>query len=135
MFCVKDLTRGKIAYIDERWKVNEAADLLCSCDQVFLPVVDRNLDAVGIITEKDILNWVCNGRDKEAKVSECMRTEFATVENNVSLIELVYIFAKENHSQMLVVSKRHVIGLIKRSVVLKYLLDRRKAARQAALGT
>jgi predicted transcriptional regulator len=135
MFDLKDLTRDKIAYIDERWRLDEAAEVLCNCDQVFLPVVNRNLEPVGIITEKDILSWVCNGRDKNARVSDCMRTKFTTIDSKTSLVDLVYIFARENHSQMQVVSNGIVCGLIKRSSVIKYLLDRKKAAGKVECGS
>lgn len=134
MFDLKDLIRDKIAYIDERWRLDEAAVLLCNCDQVFLPVVNRNLEPVGIITEKDILNWVCNGRNKEARISDCMRTEFTTVDSGTGLVDLVYIFAKENHCQMQVVSDGIVCGLIKRSSLIKYLLDKERAADKLGCG-
>lgn len=134
MFNLKDLTRDRIAYIDERWRLNEAADLLCSCDQVFLPVVNRNLEPVGIITEKDVLTWICNGRDMNARISDCMRTEFMTIDDKTGLVDLVYMFARENHCQMQVVSNGIVSGLIKRGSIIKYLLERKKAAGKVECG-
>ena len=129
MFDIKELIRNDIAFIDSHCRLSEAAGVLCVSDQLVLPVVNECLEPVGIVTERDVLAWLCSGKDRKAKVSGCMRTEFATIDDRAGLIDVVYIFAEENHREIPVVSDGVLTGLIRRSSLIKYLVDKKAAAK------
>jgi predicted transcriptional regulator len=128
MFDIKDLISKDISFVVDHCQLAEAVRLLCTSDQFLLPVVNQCLEPVGILTEKDVLAWLCNGRNKNAEVVDCMQTEFITLDDKTGLIDMMCIFARENHREILVVSDGVLTGLIKRGNIIKYLIDKRTAA-------
>jgi predicted transcriptional regulator len=132
MFDIKELIRKDAAFIDDHCRLAEAARLLCVSDQLLLPVVNECLEPIGVVTEKDVLGWLCAGRDRDAKVADCMQTEFTTLDDSAGLIDVVYMFARENHREIPVVSDGVLAGLIKRGNLIKYLIDKKTAANRGA---
>ena len=128
MFDIKDFIRSDAVFVDSQCQITEAARLLCTSGQIVLPVVNQCLEPVGILTEKDILAWLYNGRKRDAKVTDCMRVKFTTLDDKTGLIDMVYIFAGGNYREIPVVSNGVLTGLIKRGDVIKYLVDQKTAA-------
>lgn len=132
MFDIKDFIRSDAVFVDSQCQIAKAARLLYTSGQIVLPVVNQCLEPIGILTEKDILAWLYNGRKRDAKVTDCMRVEFTTLDDKTGLIDMVYIFAGENYREIPVVSNGVLTGLIKRGDVIKYLLDKRTTAGKQA---
>ncbi len=129
MFDIKELIGSEVVFVDNCCQLAEAARLLCISDQLVLPVVNECLEPVGIVTERDVLAWLCSGKDRKAKVSDCMRMKFATIDTCAGLADAVCIFAEENHREIPVVSDGVLKGLIKRGSLVKYLIDEKAAAK------
>ena len=128
MFDIKELIRNDIAFIDDRCRLAETARLLCISDQLILPVVNECLEPVGIVTEKDVLSWLCTGRDRDAKAADFMQTKFTTLDYGAGLIDVVYMFTVEKHREIPVVSDGVLAGFIKRGSLIKYLIDKKASA-------
>ncbi len=124
MFDIKELIRNDIAFIDHHCRLAEAARLLCVSDQLVLPVVNECFEPVGMLTERDVLAWLCSGKDRNARVADYVRTEFTTIDDRAGLVDVICIFAGENHREILIVSDGVLAGLIKRGNLIKYLIDK-----------
>jgi predicted transcriptional regulator len=127
MFDIKKLIKNDIAFIDCSCLLAQAAKLLSVSDQWVLPVVNEYLEIIGIVTEKDVLAWLCSGKDRKAKAIDYMRTEFVTIDAGAEIAIIAYIFAEENYKEVPVVSDGILTGLITRSSVIKYLIDEKAA--------
>ena len=134
MFNLSDLMVRQMVFVRQDCRIGQAAKLLCACNQTILPILNQCSEIVGILTEKDILKWLCNLRDKNAEVLMCMRTKFVCIATNTGLIDLVRLFAEKNYRHVLVVSDGVLMGVVNRTDLIKYLLSIGMTDEKTAVG-
>lgn len=92
------------------------------------PVLDDNGIFVGVISEKDCLNVLCevvyNQQEKSRRVSDYMTTDVATVSSDVSVLEMAEKFISSSYRRFPIVdSNFKLIGQISRRDILRAAMD------------
>jgi CBS domain-containing protein len=89
-----------------------------------LPVVERDGELIGIVTEFDLLKAVQDGRDLHTVTAQdLMSVVPVTVEEDTTIGEVIKQMVKENILRLPVVRNRKLVGVISRSDLLHHLID------------
>lgn len=113
----------KVISVHRGSTIRQATKLMVESDQVFLPVVDDNNKLVGAVTEKMLIKWFANAKDKAKPVSCCMKSNVMSFEQNTGLIVVVYRFIREDLRQMPVTLNGRLVGIVKRGGVIQHLMQ------------
>ena len=90
------------------------------------PVIDKNNNLSGILSEKDCLRVFANGSFHNmpgGEVSRFMTKAVATVKPNTDLFSVADIFLKHNYRRMPVIKGKKLVGQISRRDVLRAIQD------------
>jgi len=110
---VEDAMVDEVISIDADATVKQAVDLM-NKHEIGCLIVVRDGKAVGIVTERDMLNRVlARSRDPEkTKVSEIMTSPLIVTEPDTDLEEAARLMFKMKVKKLPVVSKGDLVGLI-----------------------
>lgn len=142
---VKDSMSTAIRSISPDISAAEAMTLLIEKNASGFPVIDKDGIALGVFTEKEVLRAVFptylkdigdfvyeEGSKtvlkkltllKEIKVSEIMRKDFPTLNEEASLSEASRIMITKNERRIIVVRDKKAVGIITRYDVVKGLAE------------
>ena len=123
---VKNYMATRLIYLKEDMDVYLAIGLLLKNNISGAPVVDRNNDICGILSEKDCLRVFTNGSFYNmpgGAVSRFMTQAVATVSPETDLFSVADIFLKHNYRRLPVVKGKKVVGQISRRDVLRAIQD------------
>ena len=88
-----------------------------------MPVLDETGKLIGIISEKDILNFFFCGHLKDTKVNEAMSKDVVHY-GPESLIDSIALAVSQKHFRRVpIVENGEVIGIISRRDIIHYVLD------------
>lgn len=139
---VKEIMTKDIRSISPDTNAQEALNLLLKMQISGLPVIDNKNKLVGMFTEKDILrnilpsyiervgSFVYEENPKSIKkkfedlrnfsVSQLMRKEVVTVDEDASLCEVAHIMLTQKIRRLLVLDKeKRVVGIIAREDIVR----------------
>ena len=88
-----------------------------------LIVVDRNGQAVGIVTERDLVRQVCcrDASRKEYIIQHIMSSPIATIDPNSSVESAASLMLQNKVKHLVVVDEKKTAGIITSSNFIKYL--------------
>jgi len=101
--------------------LEEAISLIVEKNITGLPVVDRAGTLLGIITEKDIIDYKRVGNIKVAKVRDVMTQNVLTFAPNTPLEEVLKAFSEGKFRRVPIVEDGKVVGIISRKDIMRYL--------------
>ncbi len=84
-----------------------------------MPVVDENDELVGIITEKDMLNYVLSGTLPQTVVREAMTKDVITFPPDISYEKLCLGLIEHTFRRFLIVEGKKVVGIVARRDLLR----------------
>lgn len=120
MFQAKDIMTTNLITIKPDEFVKDAVKLIVNNNITGLPVVNNNMEVIGIVSEKDLLDLLFNPNDLEAPISKIMMTRVTTIPGDATLFDVGDIFLSNSFRRLPVVnSKKQIIGLISRRDLLK----------------
>ena len=121
---IKDIMIDQIETVDEHSTVFEAVKIMKKNKIGYVIVMSPIFDALGIFTERDLLNKVvAEGLDiKKTKVSEVMTPHFECVQLEDSLFEIPKLMLKKKYRHIPVVSGHRVVGILSMKDILKFLI-------------
>ncbi|MGH7166844.1 MAG: CBS domain-containing protein [Nitrospiraceae bacterium] len=89
-----------------------------------LPVVERDGELIGIVTEFDLLKAVQDGKDLHTVTAQdLMSVVPVTVEEDTAIGDVMKQMIKENVLRVPVVRNRKLVGVISRSDLLHHLIE------------
>jgi len=106
--------------------LRQAIDLLVEKGITGLPVVDSEGVLLGIITEKDIIEYKTHGNVETAKVRDAMNINVQTLPPSAPLKELVSIFSQRGFRRVPIVEDGRVVGIVSRKDIIKFLKEEKK---------
>jgi CBS domain-containing protein len=83
-----------------------------------LPVVDNKDKLIGIITEKDILNFVFSGNLKNTKVKDVMSKEVIHFSPNENVDAIALAIGKNRFRRVPIVEDNKVVGIVSRRDII-----------------
>lgn len=123
MLQAKDIMTKTVITVSPRQTLLNAMQVLV-CKQISgLPVVDEDGKIVGMITEKDILNFVFSGNMANTLVGEVMTKKVVgfSPEDNIDIIALS--IGQERFRRVPILEADRVVGIVSRRDILRAMLD------------
>ena len=123
---VKNSMTTNLITLKDEMDVYFAIGLLLKNNISGAPVIDKNNNLSGILSEKDCLRVFANGSFHNmpgGEVSRFMTKVVATVEPNTDLFSVADIFLKHNYRRMPVIKGKKLVGQISRRDVLRAIQD------------
>ncbi len=111
---VKDIMKTAVITVSPKVPVTEAAFLMREENIGVLVVVENERRPVGIITDRDIVVSVVanNQNPAEILVEEVMTKNLVTVQEDVSVFEILRILGKNSIRRVPVMKKGRLVGIV-----------------------
>lgn len=116
---VKDVMKKKVITIRENASVREVSKLLIKKKLSGVPVVDKNRNLIGFVSEKDIIQSVGSKNFAKKCVKDVMTRDLATADENASLDYISEVFAEKPVRRIPIVKGRKLVGIISRKDIIK----------------
>jgi len=120
----KDLmTKGVIA-ISRHTPVLDAAKILIENHITGLPVVNHDMELIGILSEKDILHLYYDpnyGTDKS--VEDFMTEKVLSFDENISMTEICDCLINNSFRRVLITANGKLVGIITRRDLIRYIIE------------
>lgn len=114
----KNLMRKKIAVGGDA-TVKEAAHKMISTGLPGLPVVNGQMEVVGVITEFNVLGAIREGMDLEKiSAARIMTVDPVTADTNTSCYELIQMMLLNNYTVIPIVNNGKCVGVVSRLSVM-----------------
>lgn len=121
-FKVSSVMTRNVFTVTQDTPIHAAITQLAEHDITGLPVVDEQLNLLGIITEKDTLKLLFSGHlDHMQPVSEFMTQAVVTFTPDDSLMTVCDCFLKNTFRRVPVLSGKKVVGILSRSDIILFL--------------
>ncbi len=118
----KDIMKKKVITVRDNAKVEEASKLLIEKKLSGIPVVDKNQNLVGFVSEKDIIQAIGSKDFLKKSVRGVMTRDLTTADENASLDYISEVFAEKPLRRVPIVRGRKIVGIISRKDVIKRLM-------------
>lgn len=103
----------------------QAMQMLASHDITGLPVVDDALYLVGILSEKDIIEVLCNPQPAPQSIGALMTTDVVSFGEEDSLMDLCDCLATNGFRRVPILRHGRLIGIVSRRDLIVFLLKNR----------
>lgn len=97
----------------------DAMDRIARHHVTGLPVVDRGMNLLGIITEKDVLECIGSPEAVDATVEAFMTRDVVTFDRNTSVDRICTCLIENDFHRVPILDGTRLVGLISRSDILK----------------
>ena len=109
---VADVMSKPVIVIGKNNTIREAAKEMVEKGVGSLVVVDEEGKVVGIITERDVVRAVADGKDLETPVSEIMTPDVLTVSPETSVLKAIEMMKMHNVRHLPVATDEEVVGMV-----------------------
>ncbi len=126
----KDIMVKDVITVKTDTPILEAMELVAKHDISGLPVVDADMNLLGIVSEKDMINALyALGEQQEKTVSDFMTQPALYFEEQESLLDVCDFLKKNVFRRVPITSKGKLVGIISIRDVIEYVL---RLSRQTA---
>ena len=134
MLKANDIMTRSVLYIKSNAPVHEAMEMLIEHNISGIPVVDNNINLVGIISEKDILKYYTAELSNliYKPVSDLMTQPAIFFEENEDILDICQCLASHDFRRVPVTSSGRPVGIISRRDIIKKMLKAAYAQIQSA---
>ncbi len=118
---VRDLASSPPTSASIEMTVSDALDAVLTTGTGELYVTDDSGLLAGVVTDYDLLKAQMNGSRESQRVEEVMSRCPACISANEPVVELVGMFREARYSQMAVVDRGHLVGIVSRRDVMRLI--------------
>lgn len=123
MFKTKDVMTKSIICARPEMPIYDAVRLLAGRSITGMPVVDDELNLIGVLSEKDVLTMLYDTEDSaEQTVSDYMTTGVVSYDVESSLIDLCDCLTEQTFRRVFVTEDGKLAGVASRSDVIRAIL-------------
>jgi CBS domain-containing protein len=123
MLKAKDIMSKTVTTIRSDGTLLDAIQLLVCKEISGLPVVDERGKMIGIITEKDILNFVFSGNLKNTRVADVMSKDVVSFSPETSVDTIALAVGQNKFRRVPIVEGDKVVGIVSRRDIIRSALD------------
>jgi len=117
----RDIMTSTVITANEDMLVTDVIKLLLRWHISGLPIVDKDGELVGIVTEHDVVNFAVSGHAADTTASEVMTTNVVTFSPETLVVEIINHFAAHRIRRVPVVEGKKVVGIISRRDIVRYM--------------
>ncbi len=119
----KDIMTKEVFTITLEATIKEAIDL-CVCHKVSgLIVVNASEEAVGVLSEQDLLIAFDFLGETKSSIKEFISTEILSIPEDMPIVKISRILVQKNFKRVPVVRDKKVVGIVSRSDILKWIKE------------
>ena len=121
MFTIEDIMTKDVITTNEQATIQEATRIIVENNITGLPVVDKKMHLVGIISEKDIMTLLYNVGSIAGRVEEFMTREVVSFDIEDNLVDVCDCLVKSHFRRVPIVSgpKKKLVGIITRKNIIQ----------------
>ena len=133
MFTAEDIMRRDVVTLRGDMLIFEAIEIMLAHRISGAPVVDEEMNLVGVLSEKDVVDLLYDSGDAEGKtVRNFMTARPISFDRKDNLVDVCDFLAKNLFRRVPITSKKKVVGIISVPDILKYTIELRKEKHAAA---
>ena len=122
MVQAKDVMTTRLMTIRPQTKIIEVIKLMVDHSVTGLPVVNDDMDLLGMVTEKDILEILLYEKNiKRLTASDLMTTEITSFSEDDDLIAILKSLVENNFRRVPILSNGALVGIISRRDIMNFL--------------
>jgi CBS-domain-containing membrane protein len=130
MFTAKDLMTTHVVTVSVDDTIDHAITLMVRHRISGLPVLDLEGRPVGIVSEFDLLELICEGHTEQGSVSRYMSPELFGVAEHDSWVALVDAFRSKRVRRLPVLRDGKLVGIVTRHDLVHAIRDARQRLRR-----
>jgi CBS domain-containing protein len=123
---VADFMNHQPHVVSDTTNVRQAVELLLREKIIGVPVIDKDNNLVGYLSEQDCIEELLNDAfhcEEPGSVAKVMQRNVMSVTPSTSIVELAQIIIKNRPKNYPVIDQGKLVGLISRTNVLQALVD------------
>ncbi len=119
----KDIMTKNVITVGKDTPIYDAMELIAKYDISGLPVVDDQMNLIGILSEKDVVSMVDVPEDEQDKtVSDLMTQPALYFEENESLLDVCHFLKKNVFRRVPITSNGKLVGIISIRDIIEFIL-------------
>lgn len=127
MLKARDIMTEDVVSVKVDAPIYEAVKLLAKHEITGIPVVEKDMILVGIVSEKDVLRLFYGREEDEGKKARDFMTQPAVhFDENESLLDICDCLMNNPFRRVPVTSKGKLVGIVSRPDIIKYILQLRR---------
>jgi len=130
MFKAKHIMRGGVLTVHAHDTVDHAMALMLEHAIAGLPVVDEDGNLLGVISEFDLLDLVCDCWPLQDRVAHYMSAETCVVDQDTDWVAVADLFRASGLRVLPVTHQGRLVGVISRRSLLQTILSARRLVRE-----
>ena len=130
MFTAKDIMTTRVVTVNVDDRVDRAIALMIKHRISGLPVLDAQGRPVGVISEFDLLELICQGQTGQDKVSHYMSPGLYSVATGDSWVTVADTFREKHIRRLPVLSDGKLVGIVTRHDLMPAIRPARRRMRQ-----
>ena len=123
MLKAKDIMTKNVICVKKDTPIYQCLELMAKHKNTDIPVVEKDMSLVGIISERDVLHLLYADKDQEEKtVSEFMTQLAIYFDESESLLDVCKFLAKNIFRIVPITSKGKLVGIIDRGDIIAHIV-------------
>lgn len=123
MLKARDVMTREVITIHPDAGLEEAIETLVNNKISGMPVCDDAGKVVGMISEKDALNFIFSGNLKQTSVREAMSSEVISLPPDIDLDKLSLLLAEKRIRRVPIIENGRLIGIVSRRSIIRIVLS------------
>ena len=123
MLKAKDIMTKDVVTISPDATLADAIGLLVAKEISGMPVIDADENMIGIISEKDIINFAFSGNLHNTKVKEAMSKNITSFPPDADVDSIALAISHHQFRRVPIVEKGKVVGVISRRDIIRVALQ------------
>lgn len=123
MFTAEEIMTQDVVTVTENTPIREAMEIMLQEAVSGVPVVDNDMNLMGVLSEKDVLTLLYDKNELErGKVRHFMTEHTISFDKEDGLVEICDFLAKGLVRRVPITSKGKLVGIISIPDIIKYTL-------------
>ncbi len=122
MLQAQEVMTREVVSISPEATLSDAIELLLARKISGLPVVDHEGKIIGIISEKDILNFAFSGNLHNTRVEEAMTAKIVSFPPEASIDSIALAISQHQFRRVPIVLEGKVVGIVSRRDIIRVAL-------------
>ncbi|MBE0536510.1 MAG: CBS domain-containing protein [Phycisphaerae bacterium] len=122
MFKARDVMTGAAICARPEMSIYDAVRLLAGRNITGMPVVDEDLNLIGVLSEKDVLKMLYTEDSIGHTVSDYMNTDPVSLPHDASLVDVCDCLIENNFRRVFITEDGVLAGVTSRSDVIRAIL-------------
>ena len=125
MFEIEDIMTKDVITVNKDTTIQEAVRIIVENNITGLPVVNKKMQLVGIISEKDVLTLLYNVGNRTGKVEEFMTRKIVSFDIEDNVVDVCDCLVKHHFRRVPIVSgpKKKLVGIITRKNIVQRISE------------